>query len=73
MSRRKGDEEARKRVLESSDEPLSESRITLNITEHKHGRESNREGGRKREEEKKSRRGKKGSKKSEKRMNNGWN
>lgn len=51
----------------------TESRITLNITEHKHGRESNREGGRKREEEKKSRREKKGSKKSEKRMNNGWN
>lgn len=43
MSRRKGDEEARKRVLESSDEPLSESRIRLNITEHKRGRESKRE------------------------------
>lgn len=43
MSRRKGDEEARKRVLESSDEPLSASRIRLNITEQRRERESERE------------------------------
>lgn len=71
MSRRKGDEEARKRVLESSDEPLSAGQIRLNIAEHKRERERERE--RKRERQKKSRRGKKESKKSEKRMKNGWN
>lgn len=57
MSRRKGDE-ARKRVLESSDEPLSASRIRLNITEHRRERERMRECVWKREKEKKSRRGK---------------